>query len=127
MDSAALIDEWRAVMSGAEILAPGLAMPKFDSAKARKYTVDSMCVLRRKALEKALGDSERRGFVEAVTGKSPDIKKMTCDAAALAFNGAVELAKSASKTRVNAPKADSQGGHMTAEKYAAMLKQRRAK
>lgn len=127
MDSAALVDEWRAVMSGAEILAPGLTLPKFDSAKARKYTVDSMCVLRRKALEKALADNDRRGFVEAIAGKLPDIKKMTCDAASLAFNGAVELAKASNKTRVVAPKTDSHSGPMTAEKYAAMLKQRRAK
>ena len=95
MDSASMRDEFQDALARAEVLAPGIKMPVFDGRAKRKATFDAMCDLRRRALTRALGDDTRKTHVLAVIGPSTDISKMTCDAAAMAFRAASELARAA--------------------------------
>ncbi|MFG1302168.1 DUF2213 domain-containing protein [Xanthobacter sp. V3C-3] len=117
MDAAALNEQFRDTISRAEILAPGLSLPKFD-AKSPRLMVDAMCQLRVKALSTAFDNESMRPHVAAIAGAKPDFKKMTCDQAALVFRGASELAKVAN-TRGGDTAAPLQiGGAMTAAKYS---------
>lgn len=123
MDAAAISSEWTDTLSRAEILAPGIALPKFD-AKTPKLMVDAMCGLRRKALTKAFDTAETKPFVVAITGAKPDFTKMTCDHAAVVFRGASELAKAArTSTQPAAP--EQRNGPMTAAKMQALINARR--
>lgn len=90
-DSGAFKDEFQDAKARAEILAPGVKLPTFDSKAVGKKTQDSICVLRRRALRAAL-DGGNADLVKAVTGDS-DVSKMTCDSAKAFFNAASELVK----------------------------------
>lgn len=50
-DSRALQTSFQALLADAEILVPGFAVPTFDAAMQRQATVDSMCNVRRLALQ----------------------------------------------------------------------------
>lgn len=125
MDSAALRDEFQDVIARAEILAPGIKLPVFDSAKGCKFTADAMCDLRRRALEGALGDAVRKPSVTAVLGDNPNIKAMTCDAATMAFRAASELARVANNRPSNTPHNVMGGGKMTPAKLQELNAARR--
>lgn len=127
MDAAVLGESFRDTLSRAEILAPGISLPKFD-AKAPKLMVDAMCALRIKALQSAYDNTAMRPHVEAVAGAKPDFAKMKCDHAAVVFRGASELAKAAN-TRVAAPDMNvlQPAGKMSAAGYSELIKARRAK
>jgi hypothetical protein len=96
-DSAALRDEFQQTKMLAEILAPGLSHPTYDSKITVKKTQDAMCALRRRALKAAL-DGEHGDLVKSVTGNA-DVSKLTCDSARMAFQAAATLVKQAN-TRV---------------------------
>lgn len=97
-DSAGLANEFQETVSRAEILVPGIRVPTFDKKMDPKKTADSLCALRRKALEIAYNTTDSKAHVEPfVTGKSADFSKMTCDAVSMIFNGAAELARRGSK------------------------------
>lgn len=117
MDAAVLNEQFRDTISRAEILAPGLTLPKFD-AKAPRLMVDAMCQLRVKALSAAFDNEAMRPHVAALAGAKPDFKKMTCDQAALVFRGASELAKVANNRGGKTAAPLQIGGQMTAAKYA---------
>lgn len=117
MDAAVLNEQFRDTISRAEILAPGLSLPKFD-AKAPRLMVDAMCQLRVKALSAAFDNEAMRPHVAAIAGAKPDFKKMTCDQAALVFRGASELAKVANTRGGESAVPLPIGGAMTAAKYA---------
>lgn len=117
MDAAVLNEQFRDTISRAEILAPGLTLPKFD-AKAPRLMVDAMCQLRVKALSAAFDNEAMRPHVAALAGANPDFKKMTCDQAALVFRGASELAKVANNRGGETAAPLQIGGQMTAAKYA---------
>lgn len=93
-DSKHLKDDFTDAKSGAEILAPGLQMPTFDSAKPAKVTADSICLLKRRALAAATRD-EKNGGKDSVTtmlGKRP-LAGLDCATIDTVFNGAVALMK----------------------------------
>ncbi len=95
-DSASLQVEFADAISRAEILAPGIKLPTFDAKADRKKTSDSICALRRKALDKAMADEKMAAHVTPfVADGNTDFSKMTCDAVKLIFGGASELAKRA--------------------------------
>ncbi|MEL6472670.1 MAG: DUF2213 domain-containing protein [Pseudomonadota bacterium] len=94
-DSASLRDEFQDAKARAEILAPGVKLPTYDAKSERKKTSDSICVLRRRALKGAL-TNDNAAIVKSVVGNA-DISKMTCDAAAMAFNAASEMVKAKNK------------------------------
>lgn len=106
-DSAGLAAQFQETLSQAEIIAPGIALPTFDAKAVRKKTVDALCVLRRRALRKAL-EGEDADTVESVLSGA-DLSKMTCDAVAPFFNAAVaavKLKRTAAATRTNDSRQD---------------------
>lgn len=100
-DSADLSDEFADTRARAEIIAPGISLPTFDSRIARKTTVDSMCALRRRALAR-VGDSHKKLIAPIVAGL--DMKKATCDQVRTAFIGASELIRQSNDARQFIPK-----------------------
>ena len=90
-DSAAVVSEAQDVYARAEILAPGLSLPTVDAANPVKMR-DSLCAVRRKALETAFS-GKYRDSVAPFVGAAPDFAKMTCDSLHGAFIGASELVK----------------------------------
>ncbi|MDM8357484.1 DUF2213 domain-containing protein [Pandoraea communis] len=90
-DSTAVRELFQEARARAEILAPGVNLPTFDAKSSLKKTTDSLCVLRRRALRSALA-TPNADLVKSVLGGA-DIKTMTCDSAAVAFNAASELVK----------------------------------
>ena len=99
-DSASLRDEFQDAKARAEILAPGVKLPTFDAKSDKKKTTDSICVLRRRALKAAL-ENDNAVIVKSVVGNA-DVSKMTCDAAAMAFNAASEMVKAKNKSASSA-------------------------
>ncbi|MFM0044115.1 DUF2213 domain-containing protein [Paraburkholderia sediminicola] len=95
-DSASFRDEFQDAKARAEILAPGVKLPTFDSKAEGKKTADAICVLRRRALRAAL-TNDNADLVRAIVGDA-DVSKMTCDAAKMAFHASSELVKQKNKT-----------------------------
>ncbi len=93
-DSVAFQSEFTETVARAEILSPGIRIPTFDAKASGRKTRDGLCALRRKALDAASRDDKMRVHLKPfVTKDRPDFSKMTCDAVALIFNGAAELAR----------------------------------
>lgn len=95
-DSASFKDEFQDAKARAEILAPGVKLPTFDSKAEGKKTADSICILRRRALRAGLENSNA-DLVRAIVGDA-DVSKMTCDAAKMAFHASSELVKQKNKS-----------------------------
>ena len=91
-DSGALVEEVQETFARVEILSPGIQLPTHDAAMGVAKMRDSLCALRRKALESAFSGSGRDALVPFV-GTTPDFAKMTCDAAKMAVTGASEVIK----------------------------------
>lgn len=88
-DSAALATSYASVLAKAEILVPGFRMPTFDAALPRKATVDSMCSMRRRALDLSYSTKDGATMIDGITGNSTlDLAKMGCKDVALLFNAA---------------------------------------
>jgi uncharacterized protein len=89
-DSAGLLEEWQDTVARAEIIAPGLQLPTHDGASKAAAVRDSICALRRKALETAF-HGKNHDAVAPFVGSAPDFTKITCDAARSALVGASEV------------------------------------
>ncbi len=101
MDSASLSNEFRAAVSLAEILAPGVAIPTFDAAATRKATADSICLMRRRALAAAYRQQDTRdAVVAALAGRDPEFGRMSCDAVFGVFTAAGSSVKAARRMHV---------------------------
>ena len=101
-DSSSMAQQWRELLSRAEILAPGVrpAMT-FDARRPAKTTFDAMCQFRRKALTEALEEDDTRDIVRSLAGNQK-LAQMTCDAVSILFNGASEQARQANSGRTAA-------------------------
>ena len=138
-DSAALVADWRATVSKAEILAPGHRIGATFDAKAKMTaTVDTLCRFRRSTITAALGDAKRAGFVEKASGGrlkakstaktiAATLHKMSCEAIGLVFDNAVEHALVANNAAgdVLAAAVDAEPGRMTAAKYQEVMERAR--
>ena len=81
-------DKLSEVFSRAEVLAPGIAIPTGDAAKAK----DAAAVVMRKALDVAYATADGKKHIDVfLMGR--DLKKLTVDSLAGVFNGAAELAR----------------------------------
>lgn len=101
-DSAALATAYQALMSDAEVLVPGFRFPTFDSAKPRKFTIDSMCAQRRRILAHVASTHDGRSLIDSVGGEGIDFDSLACDHAAVLFKaaaGAKRMLNNASATR----------------------------
>lgn len=94
-DSAFLVDSFQQTMAYAEILAPGIRVPTFDRAHDPKSSLDTICTLRRTALDHAYTvDVAVRQVVDSLApGQS--YKTMDCRALRPVFVGAAEFKKAA--------------------------------
>lgn len=78
------------VRSQAEILAPGIKLPTFDSKKVK--TADAICACQRRALETAYGtDAGRQAIEPFLAGRAPEFATMDASAVATIFSGAAAL------------------------------------
>ncbi len=91
-DSAALVEEAQDTVARVEILSPGLHLPTFDAAADPQKTRDSLCELKRKALENAF-NGKNRDAVTPFVGQKPDFKALTWDALKTALLGASEIVR----------------------------------
>jgi hypothetical protein len=95
-DSAYLVDSFHETVAGAEVLAPGISLPTLDRSAQPKVTFDSICGLRRKALDHAAAQMETREMLTAVTGgRAFDTKMATCRDVRNVFRGVVALKRAA--------------------------------
>lgn len=75
-DSAGLHGEFTDTVARAEILAPGVKLPTFDTKADKKKTADSLCALRRKAMGVAFkDDAKRKHFAPFLTTDSPTSRR----------------------------------------------------
>lgn len=80
-DSAPFTESFQDTVSLAEIIAPGVRIPTFDSAAKPVDTFRNICGLRRKALQLATRDSATLAIIEEVRGRTTDgadFAKMSC-------------------------------------------------
>ena len=95
-DSAYLEDSYQETVSLAEILVPGIRLPTYDRAATAKKTFDSICNLRRRALDAFALTGEGNVMVSSISGGSvPDLKNMTCSAVRTLFRAAAAMKKQA--------------------------------
>lgn len=95
-DSVYLEDSFQETVSLAEILAPGIRIPTFDRKADPKASLDSICRLRRSALDLAYGQPDTRGFIdEANGGRKFDIQHMSCGAVRTLFRSVAAMKKAA--------------------------------
>ena len=97
-DSSSLKGPWQEMISKAELLTPGIKYPTMDARRGAAQTMDAMCKFRRRVLGEALQEDDTAAAVRQVAGRT-SIKDMSCDAVAVAFNGAAELVR---QSRANA-------------------------
>jgi len=87
-------DSMKAVIARAEILAPGIAIPTGDAAKAK----DAAAKVQHKALETAYATESGKAAIEPfLAGR--EIKALTGDALASVFTGAAELMRAQNNDR----------------------------
>lgn len=93
-DSKALAKAFKDTLSGVEILVPGLSLPTFDAKKPRAITMDSMCKLRTKALDRfSLTPHGEQVLKNLSAGKGYDSMTMDCRDTAVLFKSAVAAQK----------------------------------
>lgn len=91
-DSAFLVDSFQQTVALAEVLAPGIRVPTFDSREAPAKSLDTICNLRRTALDHAYGADVRvRQLIDQMAPRGH--KTLDCTALRPVFLGAAELKK----------------------------------
>lgn len=91
-DSSFLADSFRETVALAEVLAPGIRVPTFDSKSEPAKSLDTICNLRRTALDVAYhADAAVRGTIDAIGGAQ--YKTMDCIALRPVFLAAAEFKK----------------------------------
>lgn len=94
-DSVYLEDSFQDTVAAAEILVPGIRIPTFDKAAAPKASLDTICKLRRTALDLAYNTAEGRGLIEELNGKALELSGMKCAEVRTLFRSAVTARKAA--------------------------------
>lgn len=89
-DSAILVDSFQATCAGAEVLAPGITLPRLDRNASPRATFNVICGLRRAALDAALSKPDTRDLVlRAAGGRTIDTKTARCSDVRNVFRTAV--------------------------------------
>ena len=78
-DSAYLADSFTETASLAEIIAPGIPIPTFDGTARRRVGLDSICALRRKALDRAAATDDGREVITQYMGGRTYDSKTSCE------------------------------------------------
>lgn len=93
-DSVSMADSFQRTCALAEIIVPGIRLPVFDSKAAPRKTFDSICKLRREALEMGNSQPATRALIEdALGGKKLHLDRMHCDSIRHLFNAVGGTAK----------------------------------
>ena len=102
------------MLSQAEILKPGVALPTYDSGTPAKRTVEAMCNFKRKTLDEAKATDRGGSAIRAVVGddaaKSFTDRSYTCDAVNYIFNSAATLIANENRGRASQPSIGANGG-----------------
>jgi hypothetical protein len=102
-DSAALARSFQDLISDAEVLLPGYRVPTFDSSRARKITVDTMCNVRKGVLNSVYMTGAGKELLDFSNGgELGNVSKLTCDAAASLFKVAAFAKRSANNRSATA-------------------------
>jgi hypothetical protein len=101
-DSVFLRDSFQETVALAEILAPGIQVPVFDSAKRPGQTYKDICGLRKRALAFANNAPDTNGMILSVRGgravTADSLEKMPCPEARTLFLSVAALKKVANNT-----------------------------
>lgn len=83
---------WQDTLHRAQILAPTLRVPTFDSAKSRKHFADTLCGIKRRALDAAYATTDGARIISPWLGKSggagASIRTLDCLTVDAAFSAA---------------------------------------
>lgn len=101
-------------MSKAEILAPGIKLPKFDSATGPAAPI---LALKRKALKTAYAGNAKAQVDAVLAGRAADFDKMAAPVVAVVFDAAAALVTAANNAHANPRPFDIPQGRMTAAAY----------
>ncbi len=85
--------QWKDAMSRAEILAPGIRLPVFDSKAAPKKMRDALCGCKRRALDSAATGDNGEKLRSLLSGH--DVQKAACATVDALFVAASEIVKAA--------------------------------
>lgn len=103
-DSVLLIDSFQSVAALAEIMVPGISVFTFDEKLDPKKTLDSICKLRRSALDLAYNTADGRAIIEEVHRKPLTLDSMKCGDVRTLFNAVGAMKKDRNRnivTRTN--------------------------
>lgn len=94
-DSAFLDESHQETVALAEIIAPGIAIPKFDVKAPPKRSLDAITTLRRTALDLAFNRAETRSLIENAIGigRKLDTARMTHDGVRVLFRSVGSAAR----------------------------------
>ncbi|MCX2699247.1 DUF2213 domain-containing protein [Ochrobactrum chromiisoli] len=88
--------QWKDAMSRAEILAPGIRLPTFDSKATPKKMRDALCGCKRRALDSASFGEHREKLNPLLAGRAID--KLPCMTVDTLFVAASEIVKNANNS-----------------------------
>lgn len=96
-----LAPSYRDTVAGAEVLSPGIEVFSFSESEKASKTFDSICKLRRTALDAAYKQSDTRHMIDAVVGagRALDTAALTCSEARNLFRAVVGMKRSANDAR----------------------------
>jgi uncharacterized protein len=113
-DSALFEDSFSETVAFAEIIMPGIRIPTFDRAAPPKKTVDAICELRTRVLDRAWREPDTRELIEQFTGGRFDsARKMTCDSVHVLFRAVGDAKARANKLAMGAAALPFGGGYQT--------------
>jgi hypothetical protein len=99
-DSRYLEDAFQDTLSKAEVLAPGIALPTFDSKASPVRTFGQIARLRQTALDLAYNKAGTRGVIDAAMGgRTMDSKRMSHASTRVLFNAAASTVGSSNNHR----------------------------
>lgn len=109
-------------MSKAEILAPGIKLPKFDSATGPNAPI---LALKRQALKAAYAGKDKTQVEAVLAGRAANFDKMPGAVVAVMFDAAAALVSAANNSGANPRPLDIPQGRMTAARYQELINERR--
>lgn len=97
-----LAESFQDTVACAEILVAGIRIPTYDRAASAKATLDTICKLRRTALDLAYNSPDGRAIIEEINRKPLVLDGMSGAAVRALFNGAVASKRASNNaTRVS--------------------------
>lgn len=97
-DSAFMQESFQETLALAEILSPGIQIPTFDYNASPTKTLDSICALRRSALDSAYKTEDGKEIISQLTGsRELKLEGMKCNQVRTIFRAAASMKKTVNK------------------------------